>query len=96
MEKNYPDHHQDVFSLMMLMNNLCLLFVVDAVELVEASHLLPGLKYVKGLETWRVMSAAGDWYDTWDDVPDNLRTIIRPTMFPPSAEEVKSLNLHRA
>ena len=67
-----------------------------AVELVETADKLPGLRYTRGLSSWRPASKEGELYDSWEDVPEKLAaTQIRPSMFPSSKSEAASLNLDR-
>ena len=67
-----------------------------SVELVETADKLPGLKYTRGLSSWRPASKEGELYDSWEDVPEKLAaTQIRPSMFPPSQADTESLHLER-
>ncbi|KAI0240420.1 RNA cytosine-C(5)-methyltransferase NSUN2 [Lamellibrachia satsuma] len=66
-----------------------------SVELVDVSAELPGLKYSKGLTTWKVMSKDGDWYDKYEDLPLKLQNQIRPSMFPPPPDVADSQHLNR-
>ncbi|XP_029647246.2 RNA cytosine C(5)-methyltransferase NSUN2 [Octopus sinensis] len=66
-----------------------------ALELVDVSEYLKGLKAMPGLLTWRCMSRSGDWYDKYEEVPPKLLSQLRPTMFPPSEEITKQFNLNR-
>jgi len=49
--------------------------------IVDERDKLVGLKTMKGLSQWTVTSKDLDIYDTFDDVPENLITQIRPQMF---------------
>ncbi|KAG9355728.1 hypothetical protein JZ751_000566 [Albula glossodonta] len=67
-----------------------------ALELADASADLPGLKWMPGMTSWKLMTKGGDWYTNWSEVPKNLHTQIRPTMFPPTdPEKLKDLKLER-
>ncbi|XP_046563738.1 RNA cytosine-C(5)-methyltransferase NSUN2-like [Haliotis rubra] len=66
-----------------------------SVELVDISESLPGLKFVPGLSKWRLMSMEGEWFDVFENVPKKWFGTFRPTMFPPSDEEVAWMNLNR-
>ncbi|XP_066546679.1 RNA cytosine C(5)-methyltransferase NSUN2 [Amia ocellicauda] len=67
-----------------------------ALELADASSDLPGLKWMPGMTSWKVMTRAGEWYADWSEVPQSRHTQIRPTMFPPAdAEKLKAMNLER-
>lgn len=55
----------------------------DSVKLVDVTTLLPGLKYIPGLTTWKTSNKAGDMFSTWEEVPEQLgKTVIRPEQFP--------------
>lgn len=67
-----------------------------AIELIDVSESLPGLKYIPGLSYWEI--AAKDcttFYNSFDDVPAEFHTTIRPQMFPPSKEEVEKYALNK-
>lgn len=67
-----------------------------ALELVDVSSELPGLRWMPGLTHWKVMTKDGQWFAEWADVPQSRHTQIRPTMFPPSPpEQLQSLHLER-
>ncbi|NXO00762.1 NSUN2 methyltransferase, partial [Rhinopomastus cyanomelas] len=67
-----------------------------ALELVDVSSELPGLKRMPGMTKWKVMLKDGQWFEEWKDVPSNRQTQIRPTMFPVKDEEtLKAMNLER-
>ncbi len=64
-------------------------------ELVESRHKLPGLKTINGLYTWNLMEKSGEIYDTPEQVPEKLRNLMKPYMFPPELEVAKELHLER-
>ncbi|XP_021918254.1 tRNA (cytosine(34)-C(5))-methyltransferase isoform X2 [Zootermopsis nevadensis] len=66
-----------------------------AVQLVDVSSQLPGLKYRKGLAHWIPTSRDMVGYATYNDVPEKWHTQIRPQMFPPAPEDVGKFNLER-
>ncbi|XP_051948431.1 RNA cytosine C(5)-methyltransferase NSUN2 [Xyrauchen texanus] len=67
-----------------------------ALELAEASTDLPGLKYMPGITSWKVMTKEGRWYSDWSEVPTSRHTQIRPTMFPPTdPEKLANMRLER-
>ncbi|KAM9308268.1 RNA cytosine C(5)-methyltransferase NSUN2 [Gastrophryne carolinensis] len=66
-----------------------------SLELADVSSELPGLKWMPGITSWKVMTKEGQWYDKWEDVPTSRHTQIRPTMFPREEEQMKAMNLHR-
>ena len=74
--------------------NLLLKFK-DQLELVDARDKLPGLKTVKGLLTWNLMTKKGDLCNKVDQVPQEFACLMRPYMFPPELEVAKQLNLDR-
>uniref|UniRef100_A0A1Q3EYJ8 tRNA (cytosine(34)-C(5))-methyltransferase n=1 Tax=Culex tarsalis TaxID=7177 RepID=A0A1Q3EYJ8_CULTA len=67
----------------------------DALEIVEASHLVPTLKHNPGMTYWEPATKDMKFYKSFDEVPDNYRTVIRPPMFPPAPEEAAKFNLDR-
>uniref|UniRef100_A0A8C2D8B7 tRNA (cytosine(34)-C(5))-methyltransferase n=1 Tax=Cyprinus carpio TaxID=7962 RepID=A0A8C2D8B7_CYPCA len=67
-----------------------------ALELADASADLPGLKYMPGITSWKVMTKDGQWFSDWSEVPKSRHTQIRPTMFPPTdPEKLASMKLER-
>jgi 16S rRNA C967 or C1407 C5-methylase (RsmB/RsmF family) len=55
----------------------------DLVELVDVSALYPDLIRCPGLQHWEVMDNAGRWYQSYDQVPLDMRKHIKPSFFPP-------------
>lgn len=67
-----------------------------ALEIVDASHLVPGLKYKPGMTEWKLASKEVDEiYSSFDEVPEKYHTIIRPNMFPMPKEEIEKLGLKK-
>ncbi|GFG38232.1 hypothetical protein Cfor_12224 [Coptotermes formosanus] len=66
-----------------------------AVQLVDVSFQLPGLKYRQGLTHWLPTSRDMKAYTSYNDVPELWQTQIRPQMFPPAPEDVGKFNLER-
>lgn len=67
-----------------------------ALELEDISHHVPGLKYVPGINYWEVSDKdCNEFYRSFDEVPEQFRTIIRPQMFPPAADEAEKYQLNR-
>uniref|UniRef100_A0A665UFC7 tRNA (cytosine(34)-C(5))-methyltransferase n=1 Tax=Echeneis naucrates TaxID=173247 RepID=A0A665UFC7_ECHNA len=64
-----------------------------ALELADGSADLPGLKWMPGVTSWKLMTKEGQWYSDWSEVPSSRHTQIRPTMFPPKDPE-KLLGMH--
>lgn len=67
----------------------------DAMEIVEASHLLPTLKHSPGITYWEPATKDMKFYKSFEEVPENYRTVIRPLMFPPSPEDAPKFHLDR-
>ncbi|XP_062139291.1 tRNA (cytosine(34)-C(5))-methyltransferase [Drosophila sulfurigaster albostrigata] len=67
-----------------------------ALELVNASQLVPGLKYNPGMTDWQLATKEVDAvFKTFDEVPESLHTIIRPSMFPLPAEEMTAIGIEK-
>uniref|UniRef100_A0A671UYP0 tRNA (cytosine(34)-C(5))-methyltransferase n=1 Tax=Sparus aurata TaxID=8175 RepID=A0A671UYP0_SPAAU len=67
-----------------------------ALELADSSADLPGLKWMPGVTSWKLMTKDGQWYPDWSHVPSSRHTQIRPTMFPPTdPEKLASMHLER-
>uniref|UniRef100_A0A3P9PVR6 tRNA (cytosine(34)-C(5))-methyltransferase n=1 Tax=Poecilia reticulata TaxID=8081 RepID=A0A3P9PVR6_POERE len=67
-----------------------------ALELADASADLPGLKWMPGVTSWKLMTKDGQWFSDWSKVPNSRHTQIRPTMFPPKdPEKLAGLHLER-
>uniref|UniRef100_G3P2N6 tRNA (cytosine(34)-C(5))-methyltransferase n=1 Tax=Gasterosteus aculeatus aculeatus TaxID=481459 RepID=G3P2N6_GASAC len=67
-----------------------------ALELADASADLPGLKWMPGVSSWKLMTKEGQWFSDWSEVPGHRRTQIRPTMFPPTdSEKLSDMHLER-
>lgn len=67
-----------------------------ALELIDVSELVPGLKYTPGISHWEIADKeCRTFYQSFQDVPEELRTVIRPQMFPPEKEDAKRFSLHK-
>ncbi|KAM7372899.1 hypothetical protein PAMP_007792 [Pampus punctatissimus] len=67
-----------------------------ALELADSSADLPGLKWMPGVTSWKLMTKDGQWFSDWSEVPSSRHTQIRPTMFPPKdPEKLASMHLER-
>lgn len=64
-----------------------------SLKLVDLSPCFPGLKFSKGLKSWVLTSRDLQAYKTFDEVPKQWHTVVRPQMFPPSPEVVEDFNL---
>ena len=49
-------------------------FCLGAVELVEVTDQLPGLKYTRGKSMWKVYSRHNETFEKFEDVPEKLQT----------------------
>ncbi|XP_071771009.2 RNA cytosine C(5)-methyltransferase NSUN2 [Centroberyx gerrardi] len=67
-----------------------------ALELADGSADLPGLKWMPGVTSWKLMTKDGQWYSNWSEVPTNRHTQICPTMFPPKdPQKLASMHLEK-
>lgn len=67
----------------------------DSMEIVDASDMVKGLNYYEGMTYWEPSARDMKFCKTWEDVPENLHTIIRPEMFPPTPEEAEKFNIKK-
>ncbi|EZA61105.1 hypothetical protein DMN91_005024 [Ooceraea biroi] len=67
----------------------------DSVQLIDCRDLVPGLICDPGVAHWKPASKNLQHYDTWDDVPEQWQTQVRPKMFPPNAQEASKFHLER-
>ncbi|OWZ15034.1 TRNA (cytosine-5-)-methyltransferase [Phytophthora megakarya] len=61
-----------------------------ALELAETDDVLEGLERSQGISKWNVLDLA-----SWDDASENQRHRLRPSMWPPTAEERDEMHLER-
>lgn len=66
-----------------------------ALEIVDAASFVPGLKYLPGMTEWQLATKDIQFYKSFDQVPEKYHTVIRPQMFPPSADEAAAYNLDK-
>nr|XP_054748162.1 RNA cytosine-C(5)-methyltransferase NSUN2-like [Lytechinus pictus] len=70
-----------------------------AVELVDVSDELPGLKRIPGKTTWKVIDDKGQIFTSFEEVQERedreKRRRYKPSFFPPSEDEAKDMNLTR-
>lgn len=67
-----------------------------ALELADSSADLPGLKWMPGVTSWKLMTKEGQWFSDWSEVPTSRHTQIRPTMFPPTdKDKLAAMHLER-
>jgi hypothetical protein len=57
------------------------------VELVEASQMLPGLKFKKGLKKWTLANKENVFFSKFEEVPEVHHTLMRPFMFSDENDE---------
>ncbi|KAF8368978.1 hypothetical protein PRIPAC_86807 [Pristionchus pacificus] len=67
-----------------------------ALRLVDAHPRLPGLKASRGVSQWKVFDRDMNEYATTADIPTEgpLTRALTASMWPPSEEEAKEMNLH--
>ncbi|KAF4531925.1 hypothetical protein B566_EDAN000954 [Ephemera danica] len=56
---------------------------------------LPGLKFQPGKTTWTPMSRDLTPFNSFEEVPENLHTQIRPHLFPPTPDKAAEFHLKR-
>lgn len=64
-------------------------------KLVDASDLVPNLKYKEGMETWKVGSRHLEFHDSFEEVDEKWRTTIVSSMFPPKEEDRHKFDLKK-
>ncbi|GLH05793.1 tRNA (cytosine(34)-C(5))-methyltransferase [Gryllus bimaculatus] len=64
-----------------------------AVELLDVTSKLPGLKFVPGMSHWLPASRDIKGYEKYEDVPEEWHQQIIPQMFPPSKEEAENIRV---
>ncbi|KYM78314.1 tRNA (cytosine-5-)-methyltransferase CG6133 [Atta colombica] len=67
----------------------------DSVQLIDCRDLVPGLICDPGVTHWKPASKNLQYYDSWEDVPEQWQTQVRPKMFPPDANEASKFHLER-
>ncbi|XP_046737779.1 tRNA (cytosine(34)-C(5))-methyltransferase [Diprion similis] len=70
--------------------------VGDSVRLVDGRNLVPGLRCNPGVSHWTPASKNMQYYKTWEEVPEQWQTQIRPHMFPPKTADVDKFHLERS
>eukprot|EP00667_Euglena_gracilis_P004318 EG_transcript_4336 len=71
-------------------------------QLVDTSAALPGLQRRPGVLQWSVMTKAGQLCPAWEELPDNERSVILRSCFPPALDTedqraaVAALHIERA
>ncbi|XP_059616800.1 tRNA (cytosine(34)-C(5))-methyltransferase-like, partial [Phlebotomus argentipes] len=54
-----------------------------ALDLIDASSLVPGLKFSLGMQKWELAAKDMSFYADFQAVPEQYHIILRPQMFPP-------------
>ncbi|KAL3860582.1 hypothetical protein ACJMK2_010684 [Sinanodonta woodiana] len=67
----------------------------DAVELEDVSDKLKGLKFQKGISSWKVMSRDGHCYEKKEDAPVSFQKQWDDSVYSPSVEEATKRHLER-
>lgn len=67
----------------------------DSVQLVDCRHLVPGLVCDPGISHWLPASKDLQYYESWEDVPEQWQTQVRPKMFPPKPEDAAKFHFER-
>lgn len=75
--------------------SLLLFACLKLFQVIQYSYKLLPLSSYCFLLFVQVMSKQGEWFETYDQVPERLRTQISPSVFPPSAEQAATFGLQR-
>ncbi|XP_033297144.1 tRNA (cytosine(34)-C(5))-methyltransferase isoform X1 [Bombus bifarius] len=67
----------------------------DSVQLVDCRDLVPGLVCDPGISHWLPASKDLQYYESWEDVPEQWQTQVRPKMFPPKPEDATKFHFER-
>ncbi|XP_011305094.1 tRNA (cytosine(34)-C(5))-methyltransferase [Fopius arisanus] len=67
----------------------------DSVKIIDGREFVPGLVCNPGVSWWVGASKDMKIYETFEEVPEQWQTLVRPKMFPPSAEEAGKFNLEK-
>ncbi|CAF3419529.1 unnamed protein product [Rotaria socialis] len=65
------------------------------ISLVDIGDKLPGLKTIPGLKKWCIIGKNQEIYNSFEEVPKNMQSLVRPNMFAPSSDVIEQLNLER-
>ncbi|XP_023248315.1 tRNA (cytosine(34)-C(5))-methyltransferase [Copidosoma floridanum] len=66
-----------------------------SVELEDCKDLVPGLIHNPGVTHWLPAAKNLQYFHCWEDVPEELKTQIRPKMFPPAKKDSAKYNLDK-
>ncbi|KAK9305159.1 hypothetical protein QLX08_003816 [Tetragonisca angustula] len=67
----------------------------DSVRLVDCRDLVPGLVCDPGISHWLPASKDLQYYKSWEDVPEQWQTQVRPKMFPPKPEDAAKFHFEK-
>ncbi|KAF7990485.1 hypothetical protein HCN44_000290 [Aphidius gifuensis] len=67
----------------------------DSVRILDGRKYVPGLKCNPGVTHWLPGTKDMVFYKSWDEVPQQWHTQIRPNMFPPKPEDADKYNLDK-
>ncbi|XP_015118498.1 tRNA (cytosine(34)-C(5))-methyltransferase [Diachasma alloeum] len=67
----------------------------DSVRLVDGREFVPGLVCNPGVSHWVACSKDMKFYETFEEVPEQWQTLVRPKMFPPKPEEAGRFHLEK-
>jgi hypothetical protein len=65
------------------------------ISLVDISDKLPGLQTRPGLTKWCIIGKNQEIYNSFEEVPKNIQSLIRPNMFAPANDVLEQLHLER-
>ncbi|XP_076628287.1 tRNA (cytosine(34)-C(5))-methyltransferase Nsun2 isoform X2 [Colletes latitarsis] len=72
-----------------------LLETEDSVQIVDGRDFVPGLVCDPGVSYWLPASKDLQYYKSWEDVPEQWQTQVRPKMFPPKLEDASKFHFER-
>lgn len=58
-------------------------------------EIMHSMIYSLGISQWIPASKNLDYYKSWEDVPEQWQTQIRPKMFPPKPEDAAKFHFER-
>ncbi|XP_053980369.1 tRNA (cytosine(34)-C(5))-methyltransferase [Hylaeus anthracinus] len=67
----------------------------DSVQIVDGRDFVPGLICDPGVSHWLPASKDLQYYKSWEDVPEQWQTQVRPKMFPPKPEDAAKFHFER-
>ncbi|XP_063975582.1 tRNA (cytosine(34)-C(5))-methyltransferase [Diachasmimorpha longicaudata] len=67
----------------------------DSVRIVDGRESVPGLVCNPGVSHWVACSKDMKFYESFEEVPEQWQTLVRPKMFPPKPEDAERFHLER-